>query len=247
MLRRITLTMLMLVSIGVMLPIARSTAHGIRQAVETRRTNRHYRKHSRAWWRRYRARLRRRRAAALAAAMAAHRNAPLSRFMPNIVPGSTTVPTTGLPETLTAQPASAANMRYDSAPPALPSQSTLAVVAVSRPAPTYLSAREQRRYFSGVPTADLRRIVIDKMLAVGGWVINDYERDVAGQKVFVVTAQTPSDGRTPEKSWNFYFTEVNGKIYNLTTNTPPHFKDRMEIEAERFLASLYARQGGQTR
>lgn len=250
MLRRITLTLLMLVSIGVMLPIAQSTAHGIRQAVESRRTNRHYRRHSRAWWRRYRARLRRRRAAALAA----HRNAPLTRFMPTVVPGSTTLPTVDLYQTMPPQTtpplvASSTEMRYraDSAPAALPSQSTLAVVALSRPTPTFLSSREQRRYFAGIPTADLRRIVIDKMLAVNGWVVNDYERDVAGQKVFVVTAQTPSDGRSQEKTWNFYFADVNGKIYNLTTNTPLQFKDRMEIEAERFLASLYARQAGQTR
>lgn len=245
MLRRTTLTLLMLVSIGVMLPIARSTAHGIRQSVEASSSRRHYRRHSRAWWRRYRARLRRRRAAALAA-LAAHRNAPLSQFTTVVstapIPGSTTLPTSDLP-----QPANAAEMRYrsDSAAPTLPGQSTLAVVALSRPEPAYLTAREQKRYFSGIPTADLRRIVIDKMLAVGGWVVNDYERDLAGHRVFVVTAQTPSNGRSPEKSWNFYFAEVNGRIYNLTTNTPPQFGDRMEIEAERFLASLYAKQSTQ--
>lgn len=245
MLRRITITMLMLISIGVMLPIARSTAHGIRQSVESSRGRRHYRRHSRAWWRRYRARLRRKRAAA-AAALAAHRNAPLSQFMPTIVAGSMTLPTVGIPET-NAQPANSSDMRMraGSAPPALPNQSTLAVVALSRPAPAYLSSREQRRYFAGIATADLRRIVIDKMLAVGGWVVNDYERDLAGHRVFVVTAQTPADGRSPEKSWNFYFAEVNGRIYNLTTNTPPQFTGKMEIEAELFLASLYERQGVQ--
>lgn len=244
MLRRITLTLLMLVSISVILPIASSTAHGIRQSVESRRNHRHYRRHSRAWWRRYRARLRRRRAAAAAAALAAHRNAPLTQVVPNTFVGSTTVPTT----TDNLQPANAPEMRYgtNTAAPGLPGQSSLTVVALSRPTPTYLSAREQRRYFSGIPTADLRRIVIEKMIAAGGWVINDFEREITGHRVFVVTAQTPADGRTPEKSWNFYFTEVNGRIYSLTTNTPPHFSDRMSIEAERFLASLYAQQSAST-
>jgi hypothetical protein len=163
--------------------------------------------------------------------------------MPKVVPGSTLVSAPGAPENWNSQAANAADMRYTSnqPAPALPGQSTLAVVALSRPAPAFLSAREQRRYFSGIPTAELRRIVIDKMLGLGGWVINDYEREVTGHRVFVVTAQTPADGRSPEKSWNFYFTEVNGRIYSLTTNTPPQFNDRMAIEAERFLASLYSR------
>jgi len=163
--------------------------------------------------------------------------------MPNIAPGSTTLPTPGVPENLNSQVAHAAETRYPSsnAAPAVPGQSTLAVVALSRPAPAFLSAREQRRYFAGIPTSDLRRIVIEKMLGLGGWVINDYEREVTGHRVFVVTAQTPGDGRSPEKSWNFYFTEVNGRIYSLTTNTPPQFNARMAIEAERFLASLYSR------
>jgi hypothetical protein len=181
--------------------------------------------------------------------MAAHRNAPLTRFMPSAIPGSTTLPGAELPQIVPPTVANTAEMRYRaaSAPASLPLHSTLAVVALSRPAPTFLSSREQRRYFAGIPTADLRRIVIEKMLAVNGWVLNDYERDVAGQKVFVVTAQTPGDTRSQDKTWNFYFAEVNGRIYNLTTNTPLQFKDRMEIEAERFLASLYAREGGQTR
>src|SRR6266545_889580 len=71
MLRTITLSLLMLISIGVMLPFASSTAHGIRQSSAAQQ-HRRYRRHSRAWWRRHRARVRLRRLAALA-----HRNAPL--------------------------------------------------------------------------------------------------------------------------------------------------------------------------
>ena len=56
----------------------------------------------------------------------------------------------------------------------------------------------------------------------------------------VVTAQTPGDGRSPDKSWNFYFTEVNGRIYRLTTNTPQEFSGRMAAEAESFIASFHA-------
>lgn len=244
MLKRITLVLLILVSIGVMLPIASSTAHGIRQSVEAKRSPRHYRRHSRAWWRRYRARLRRRRAAALAA-LAAHRNAPLSPVLSNNAPGSVaasaSLPT--LPNGWNTQAlAKGGEMKFrtNNGPAAAPGQASLSVVANSRPTPAYLTAREQKRLLSGVAISDLRRIVIDKMLASGGWVTNDFVREVTGHQVFVVTAQTPADGRSPEKSWNFYFTEVNGRIYSLTTNTPPQFADRMAIEAERFMASLYA-------
>jgi hypothetical protein len=90
--------------------------------------------------------------------------------------------------------------------------------------------------------------VIDKMVAGGGWIINDYEREMTGHRVLVVTAQTASDGRSPEKAWNFYFTEINGRIYSLTTNTPLQASDRMALEAEKFIASLQADStvGGQT-
>ena len=119
-------------------------------------------------------------------------------------------------------------------------QASLGVVALSRPNPIYMPAREERRLLAGVAIADLRRLVIDKMISDGGWVTNDYFRDVAGQRVFIVTAQTPGDGRLPDKSWNFYFTEVNGRIYRLTTNTPQEFSGRMAAEAESFIASFHA-------
>jgi hypothetical protein len=123
----------------------------------------------------------------------------------------------------------------------IPGQLSLSVVALSRPNPAYVSAREQGRMLAGLNVSDLRRIVIDKMLVAGGWVTNDYVREVSGERVYVVTAQTPADGKTPEKSWSFYFTEANGRIYNLTTNTSPEYSDKMALEAQKFIESLRAR------
>ncbi|MGH9880824.1 MAG: hypothetical protein ACRD6N_05260, partial [Pyrinomonadaceae bacterium] len=221
---------------------ASSTAHGIRQSVEAGKSQRHYRRHSRAWWRRYRARLRARRAAAALAALA-HRNAPLAPVTTSNAPGTVaaSASTPQLPTgwNKTASNAGELKFKTDSGDAAVPGQASLSVVALSRPNPVYLTAREQRRVLSGVALSDLRRIVIDKMITSGGWVINDYEREVTGHRVFIVTAQTPGDGRSPEKSWNFYFTEVNGRIYSLTTNTPAQSANRMAVEAERFMTSLY--------
>ena len=238
MLRTITLSLLMLVTVIVMLPFASSTAHGLGQSYASQQQRR-YRRHSRAWWRRHRARMRLRRSAAMA-----HRNSPLGAVAIN---SSNTVnaSTAGLPKLPAGwnnTGATGNELKFRTEGIAnIPGQGTLAVVARSRPTPAYLTQREQRTMLSGVSFSDLRRIAIDKMITSGGWVINDYERQVNGARVFVVIAQTPSDGRSPEKAWNFYFAEVDGKIYSLTLNTPVEFSNRLPAEGERFISSLAAK------
>lgn len=91
---------------------------------------------------------------------------------------------------------------------------------------------------AGMNVADLRRIVIDKMFVAGGWVVNDYVREIGGARVFVVTARTPKEAQTPAKVWTFFFTESGGRIYSLTTDSPAEHSDRMTKEAERFIGSL---------
>ena len=234
MLRTFTLSLLMLVSVVVMLPFASSTAHGLRQSSASQQQRR-YRRHSRAWWRRHRARLRMRRAAALA-----HRSSPLSSGLVNSTVPEATLSLPKLPAgwnntTL----ANGGELKFRTEGSAtIPGQGTLAVVARSRPNPAFLTQREQRTMLSGMSFSDLRRIAIDKMITSGGWVINDYERQVNGARVFVVVAQTPSDGRSPEKAWNFYFAEVDGKIYSLTLNTPLEFSNKLTVEGEKFISSL---------
>jgi hypothetical protein len=235
MLRTVTLSLLVMVSVVVMLPFASSTAHGLREGSASSQQRR-YRRHSRAWWRRHRARLRQRRAALLA-----HRNAPLNSVITNSTsPGVAPLALPQLPAGWNnASLANGGELRFRTEKTAnLPGQGSLAVVARSRPTPAYLTHKEQRTMLSGVSFSDLRRIAIEKMINAGGWVINDYERQVNGTRVFVVIAQTPSDGRSPEKSWNFYFAEVDGKIYSLTLNTPVEFSGRLAAEGERFISSM---------
>jgi hypothetical protein len=235
MVRTVTLSLLMLVSVLVMLPFASSTAHGIRKSSASQQQRR-YRRHSRAWWRRHRARMRLRRAAAQA-----HRQSPLGPTLVTAKNGDASgAMLTSLPAGWN-NPTVANNgeVRFQTdGKSVIPSQATLSVVARSRPNPTYLTYREQGRMLSGVAFSDLRRIVIEKMINAGGWVINDNERQVNGARVFVVIAQTPGDGRSPEKSWNFYFAEVDGNIYSLTLNTPLQFSGSLAAEGQKFLASL---------
>jgi hypothetical protein len=124
---------------------------------------------------------------------------------------------------------------------ALPGQMNLAVVALSRPNPAFLTSREKSKMLGGLPVADLRRIVIDKMAASNGWVVNDLVREMNGVRVFVVTARTPKDALSPEKAWTFYFTEAGGRIYGLSTDAPVESADRMSTEAERFIETLRAK------
>lgn len=126
----------------------------------------------------------------------------------------------------------------------LPGQMNLSVVALSRPNPIFLTQREQKKMLAGVPVADLKRIVIDKMVNNGGWVVNDFIREVNGARVFVVTGRTPKDALTPEKAWTFYFTEADGRVYGLTTESPVEYAERMTVEAERFIESLRAKSEG---
>lgn len=120
----------------------------------------------------------------------------------------------------------------------LPGELSISVVALSRPNPAFLTAREESKLLAGVNVSDLRRIVIDRMVTAGGWVTNDFVREINGGRVFVVTARTPRNGETPEKAWTFYFTESGGRIYSLTTDSPIEHTERMGKEAERFIGTL---------
>ncbi|MDX6382776.1 MAG: hypothetical protein QOK48_349 [Blastocatellia bacterium] len=118
-------------------------------------------------------------------------------------------------------------------------QATLAVVAVAPANVDQVIGREQRRMLGGVPFTDLRRSVIDKMIGNGGWVVNDRQREIGGHRVFEVIAQTPptSDGK-PEQLWNFYFTEINGRVYSLTTRTTGGQTQKIAGDAEKFLSDF---------
>ena len=89
----------------------------------------------------------------------------------------------------------------------------------------------------GTPVAALRRTVIDRMVAEGGWVTNDFVQEMHGRKVFVVQAQTGAPG-APTQSLTFYFTEIDGRLYSLATTAPFEFAAPIAAGSEQFMASL---------
>lgn len=245
MLRAAALSLLVLLSIAAMLPLANSSAKDTSRSSVTQRKKR-FRRHSRAWWRRYRAHLRRRRAAALARARnpaapaeSREQEAVLSPNSSAITGGTYNDPSgffsLQMPVGWSRRPVwsqGEATFRIYGPDGRRIGQAALAVVQAPASSDGALSARARARALGGVALADLRRTVIDKMIAANGWVINDMERELGGHRAFAVVAQTP------QQSWVFYFMEMDGRVYRLATSVPLEFSDRLAGEAAQVMASF---------
>jgi hypothetical protein len=99
--------------------------------------------------------------------------------------------------------------------------------------------------FGGVPVTTLRRTVINRMVAEGGWVTNDVQRQFGERRVFVVTAQSVA-ANGERRAWTFYFTESEGQVYSLATNAPVEFADTLAAESEQAVMALGARRANST-
>jgi hypothetical protein len=103
------------------------------------------------------------------------------------------------------------------------------------------SAPDSRsKTFGGVPVTLLRRTVINRMVAEGGWVTNDVQRQLGDRRVFVVTAQSLA-ANGERRAWTFYFTESAGQVYSLATNAPAEFADSLATESEQAIVALGSR------
>lgn len=112
-----------------------------------------------------------------------------------------------------------------------------AAIAVVGPAVSMENEVPSNKTVGGVSTSALRRTVIDRMIREEGWVVNDYQKQVGGKRVYVVVAQSPGAGGAVQ-SRLFYFTEVDGRIYSVATNAPKDNTQRIEQESEKAINSL---------
>ncbi|MDI1240723.1 MAG: hypothetical protein PSX80_02220 [bacterium] len=119
-----------------------------------------------------------------------------------------------------------------------------AAISVVGPASGETVDTGRNRAVGGVPTSALRREVINRMIQENGWVVNDFQKEVGNKKVYVVVAQSQGAGGRLN-SRMFYFTEVDGRIYSLATNTNVDSADRIAEESEKVLNSLQPRGGVQ--
>jgi hypothetical protein len=253
MLRAAALSLLILISVAVMLPLVDSSAHNSGRPTISRRSHmRHH--HSRAWWRRYRARLRRRRAEmkrklAAQAMRGKNMNVVADSHNSNHAvygnpsaansvskAGALSLPNGWVRRTVNGETKyvlSDANGQSLGA-------ATLSLVNSNASGETVMTTRGNRRMLGGVPLTELRRTVIDKMVAGGGWVVNDMTREINGHPVFIVLAQTgaSSDGRTPLLSWTFYFTEVDGRIYSVASSSLQESSTRVSDDSAQLVSSF---------
>jgi hypothetical protein len=113
----------------------------------------------------------------------------------------------------------------------------LAPVSLSQTQVAAAPTTVKTKTVGGVPVTALRRTVIDRMVAEGGWVTNDIVQESHGRRVFVVLAQTGTPGM-PARSWTFYFTEIDGRVYSLATTAPVEFAAPLAAGSEQLMATL---------
>jgi len=235
-LRPVILSLLILSLIATGLPISDTlAAHWIGRPQVHRGKGGHVRhRHSRAWWRRRRAYLRRRRERArqrreLAAVASpnsgtvAFSSTKLTRLPANVkvlVREVRPMFDLTLPASWSGASAGSASgeMKFNvrTVDGQVAGTAVLAPAIISTASDSLMTSRT--KVLGNVPLTTLRRTVIDRMLAEGGWVVNDAVRELQGRRVYIVIAQTGVNGTVRSKT--FYFTEVDGRIYSLATATP---------------------------
>ena len=246
--RAIALSIALVIGVGVIVPLATETSEAGPRHSKYKK-HRKYRKYSKAWWRQYHRRQRARRAMAarrralrlqqlrMAEARKAEKtSSPEKKEIiktssavepPSLLPSGEEAPR-GWKKT-SATPGELKFGVTDSSGQTVGSAS----ISVVGPAMGDSSARNS---LSGVPTASLRREVINRMVSENGWVVNDFQKEINGKKVYVVVAQSQNGGRVSSRL--FYFTEVDGRIYSVTTTSNPDSADRLSDETEKVINSL---------
>lgn len=255
--RAIALSLALLIGIGAIIPLATQETEAGARKHRKHRHQKHYKKYSKAWWRQYHKRMRHKRALQarkralrlrqlrLAQAHAAEKATTQSNTAAKSAPAQKSDAKAVLPsgesapngwKTAQSSP-SELQFRVDNASGSQVGSASISVVgpAVSQP-----GEYNRTKSVGGVATTSLRREVIDRMIRENGWVVNDYQKDIAGQNVYVVVAQSQAKNGSVQ-SRMFYFTEVDGRIYSVATNSPVQEQERLAEESEKVINSLKSR------
>ncbi len=251
--RAIALSVALLFGIGIIIPLSTdSTEAGPRK--HRRHHHRHYKKYSKKWWQQYRARQRRKKALAARRRALRLRQLRLARERvagqkdnavnataaktpekkAAVLPSGEKAPAGWKPNQST--PAELSFRVDDSSG----SQVGSASITVVGPAVGETTASARVKAVGGVPTTSLRRDVINKMIQENGWIVNDYQKEIGGRQVYIVVAQSQTkNGKVQSRM--FYFTEVDGRIYNVATNSPVEESERLAAESEKVISSIQSR------
>ena len=254
--RAIALSLTLLIGGAVRIPLATDTAEAGPRHKRHRKHAKKYKKYSKGWWRQYRARMKRKRQRAAHARALRLKQLRLEkeRAAQAANTGSVPAPGTAAKSATSAKAvlptgeqapagwrpgqASAAELQFrvDDSSGAQVGSASISVVGPAMPG----AGEARSRSVGGVATNSLRRDVIDRMIRENGWVVNDYQKEIAGQQVYVVVAQSQAKNGALQ-SRMFYFTEVEGKIYSVATNSPVRESERLAEESEKVINSLKSR------
>ncbi len=252
--RAIALSLALLVGIGAIIPLATNNAEA---GPHRHHKHRKFKKYSKAWWRQYHKKMRQRRALrARARALRLKRLRLETEHKAETGSPVAKTATKSVASTKTSGASPAVLPSGDPAPngwnPAKASPSELQFrvdnsagdqvgsASISVVGPAAQASDNGRKSVGGVATSSLRREVIDRMVRENGWVVNDYQKEIAGQPVYVVVAQSQAKGGQVQ-SRMFYFTEVDGHIYSVATNSPVDQAERLAEESEKVINSLKSR------
>lgn len=249
--RAIALSLALLVGIGTIVPLATEYAEaGPRKSKRYKKKQKGYKKYSKRWWRQHRANVRKRQAL-----QARRRSMRLRQIRLAKVNGApnTSVPAKRVDDQSVAMlpsgqaapkgwkrgqsSGSEIQFRVDNGNGSDLGSASISVVG---PAMGESIDTGRNRTVGGVPTASLRREVINRMVTENGWVVNDFQKEIGGRKVYVVVAQSQGNGGRVN-SRMFYFTEVDGRIYSVATNTNTDAAERLAEESEKVIFSLQSR------
>lgn len=256
MIRAIALSLALLIGIGVIVPLATDYAEaGAKKHRKYAKKKKKIKKYSKQWWRQYRARMNRKkslqarkralrlRQIRLAKARQQNGNVSVKNSKqtaqktvkedntPAVLPSGENAPKTWK-KSQSTQAELQFNVSDDSG-----SQLGQASISVVGPTMGGDDNNAKVKTVGGVPTTSLRRNVIDRMIKENGWVVNDYQKEIGGKKVYVVVAQSEGAGGRVQ-SRVFYFAEADGRIYSVSTNAPTDSSEKIAAESEKVINSL---------
>jgi len=257
MIRAIALSLALLLGIGVIVPLATDYAEaGAKKHRKYAKKKKKVKKYSKQWWRQYRARMKRKKALQarkralrlrqlrLAKARQQNADTPVKSTKqvaqkqvvkedntPAILPTGDTAPRTWKKSQSTQ-----AELQFNVADET-GAQLGQASISVVGPTMSTDDNNAKTKTVGGVPTTNLRRNVIDRMIKENGWVVNDFQKEIGGKKVYVVVAQSEGAGGKIQ-SRVFYFAEADGRIYSVATNAPTDSQERIAEESEKVINSL---------
>lgn len=264
MIRAIALSIALLIGIGTIVPLATDyAAAGPKKSRKYAKKKKKFKKYSKQWWREYRARMNRRKALQARKRAMRLRQLRLARAKQAENGGATTdAPKQAKVKQVKEDESSALLPTGEAAPKSWKksqatqselsfnvsdengSQLGQASISVVGPAVGADESTGRVKTVGGVPTTSLRRNVIDRMIKENGWVVNDFQKEIGGKRVYVVVAQ--SEGKSGLiQSRVFYFAEADGRIYSVATNSPNAASERIAEESEKVINSLVRRQNPQ--